>query len=204
MSIRKLVGSATLCAAIALSATPAMFGQVLDPSRIDGPATGLLDPDERLRRAVDPEIAGELADRLRREAHRGRVWTETLFGALAVATAEIDELTLGGRMNDSNRHEIAALTALLVVDQVVEIHPELGPVVAANLSQSRDDRSPIERICDCDRRGSRACGCQVQSTGPGRCEYRVLCPGMLRAVCSAVNVEMCIAETVIEIISGMD
>jgi hypothetical protein len=202
MSIRNLVGNVLLCAAVALSATPTTLGRAVDPLRTDGPATGLLDPERKLRRAVDPEIAGELADRLQRDAHRGRVWTETMFGTLAVATSEVNELTLGGRMNDSNRYEIAALTAMLVVDEVVELHPELGPVVRANLS--RDDRSPIERICECDRRGSQACGCYIQSTGPGKCQYRVLCPGLFKATCSAVNVEMCIAEVVIGIISGMD
>jgi hypothetical protein len=199
--MRILVGTVFLCAALAVLAAPGTLGKAVDPLQTDGPAMALLDPEQQLRRVVDPEIAGELAGRLQREAHRGHVWTETLFATLAVATAQINELDASGRMSDSNRHEIAALTALLVVDKIVELHPGLAPVVAANLSGSDDDPSPIERICACDRRGSRACGCRVLSTGAGSCEYRVMCPGVLKAGCSAVNIEMCIAETVIGLFS---
>jgi len=203
MSMRILVGTAFLCAALAVSAAPGTLGKAVDPLQTDGPAMALLDPEQQLRRAVDPEIAGELAGRLQREAHRGHVWTETLFDTLAVATAQIDELHASRRMSDSDRHEIAALTALLVVDKVVELHPEIAPVVAANLLGSDDDLSPIERMCACDRRGSIACGCRVQSTGAGSCEYRVMCPGLFKAGCSAVNIEMCIAETVFGIFSAL-
>ena len=115
----------------------------------------MLDPGQSLRRAVGPEIAGEIAGRLQRDTHRGSVWTETLFGTLAVATAEIHELDADGRMSDSNRREIAALTAVLIVDRVVELHPEQLPVVGASLSRSSGGPSPIERICECDKRGSR-------------------------------------------------
>jgi len=203
MSTRILVGSVFLCAVVAVTTAPGTLGKSVDPLRTDGPAMALLDPEQQLRRTVDPEIAGEVAGRLQREAHRGRVWTETLFETLAVASAQINELSANGRMSDFNRTEIAALTALLVVDKVVELHPEIAPVVAANLSDSSDDLSPIERICACDQRGSRACGCRVMSTGAGSCEYRVMCPGLLKAGCSAVNIEMCIAETVIGIVSAL-
>jgi hypothetical protein len=161
----------------------------------------ILDPGQDLRRSVDLEVAGEMVGRLQREAHRGGVWTETLFGTLAVATAKIHEFSADGRMSESNRHEIAAMTALLVVDRVVELHPEMLPVVGASLSRTSGS-SPIERICECDKRGSRACGCRVYNTGPGSCEYKVACPSVLKAGCSAVNVELCIAETVLEIFTA--
>ena len=204
MSMRTLVGSIVLCAAAVALAAPTTLGRAADPMQAFGPATAMLDPGQSLRRTVDPEIAGEIAGRLQRDTHRGSVWTETLFGTLAVATAEIHELSADGRMSDSNRREIAALTAVFIVDRVVELHPEQLPVVGASLSRSSGGPSPIERICECDKRGSRACGCRVYNTGAGSCEYRVLCPTVLKAGCSAVNVEMCIAETVLAIFSATE
>lgn len=203
MSVRILVGSTVLCAAAAVCVVPAAMGQPIDPSRADGPAMAILDPGHDLRRAVDLDVAGEIVGRLQREAHRGSVWTETLFGTLAVATAKIHEFSAEGRMSESNRHEIAALTALLVVDRVVELHPEMLPVVGTTLSKT-SGRSPIERICECDKSGSRACGCRVYNTGAGSCEYKVACPSVLKAGCSAVNVELCVAETVLDIFSATE
>jgi len=204
MSMRTLVGSIVLCAAVVASAAPTALGRVADPLQTFGPATAMLDPGQSLRRSVGPEIAGEIAGRLQRDTHRGGVWTETLFGTLAVATAEIHELSADGRLSDSNRRKIAALTAVLIVDRVIELHPEQLPVVGASLSRPSGGPSPIERICECDKRGSRACGCRVYNTGAGSCEYRVLCPGLLKAGCSAVNVEMCVAETVLGIFSATE
>jgi hypothetical protein len=203
MSLRILVGSIVLCASVAASAAPAAPGQRIDPSRSEGPAIAMLDPERSLRRAVDIEVAGEIVGRLQREAHRGSVWTETMFDTLAVATGKIHEFSVDGRMEDSNRHEIAALTALLVVDRVVELHPEMLPVVGASLSMSSGG-SPIERICACDKSGSRSCGCKVQNTGSGSCEYKVMCPSVLKAGCSAVNVELCVAQTVLGIFSATE
>ena len=59
--------------------------------------------------------------------------------------------------------------------------------------------SPIESMCECDKRGSRACGCLVISTGSGSCEYKVACPTFGKAFCSALNVELCIAGTVTDV-----
>lgn len=204
MSMRTLVGCIVLCASAVASAAPTAPNRVADPLQTFGPATAMLDPAQTLRRSVDPGIAGEIAGRLQRDTHRGDVWTETLFGTLAVATAEIHELSADGRLSDSNRRKIAALTAVLIVDRVVELHPEQLPVVGASLSSSTEGPSPIERICECDKRGSRACGCRVYNTGAGSCEYRVLCPSVLKAGCSAVNVEMCIADTVLGIFSATE
>jgi hypothetical protein len=202
--MRILVGSVALCAAVVTAAGPAALGQVVDPIQSVGPAAALLDPDKGLRRSVDPKIAGGIVDRLQQETRRGSVWTETLFGTLAVATAEIHELIADGRMDESNRREIAALTVLLVVDRVVELHPEHLPVVGASVSRPSGGTSPIEKICECDRRGSIACGCRVQSTGPGSCEYRVMCPSYFSAGCSAVNIELCIADTILGIFTAKE
>ena len=204
MSLRLLVGRIVLIAAVVASAAPSMAGRVIDPSRADGPAMAMLDPGQSLRRAVDLEVASEIVGSLQREAHRGSVWTETLFGTLAVATAKIHEFSDDGRMTDSSRHDIAALVVLSVVDRVVELHPELLPVVGATLSKAFGGPSPIERICDCDKRGSQACGCRVFNTGAGSCEYKVMCPSVLKAGCSAINIELCVAETVLSIFSATE
>lgn len=204
MSMRTLVGTIALCAAVVTVAGSSALGQVVDPIQTAGPVADMLDPEKSLRRAVDPKIADGIADRLQQETHRGSVWTETLFGALAVATAEIHALDADGRMSDSNRREIAALTVLLVVDRVVELHPEQLPVVGASVSRPTGGASPIEKICECDMRGSIACGCRVQSTGPGSCEYRVMCPSFFSAGCSAVNVELCIADTILGIFTARE
>jgi hypothetical protein len=202
MSIRTLLRSLVFLAVVAAIHGPGVRAEAGRRPPVNGPAVNMLDPGHELRRAVAPGVTAEIASRLRRNVERGIVWTETMFATLAVATAEIHELDRDGRMTDSNRHEIAAMTALLVVDTVVELHPELLPAVGASLSRVAATASPIERICQCDKSGSRACGCRVIETGPGSCEYRVMCPSVLNALCSAVNVEMCVAETVTGILTA--
>jgi hypothetical protein len=204
MSKKTLVASIALSVLFVASVAPCAFAKSADPIRIAGPATAMLDPGQSLWRSVDRKVAREIVDRLQQETQRGSVWTETMFGTLAVATAELHELDAEGRMTDSNRREIAALTALVVVDRIVELHPEQLPVVGASMSRATGQPSPVERMCDCDKRGSVACGCNVYQTGAGSCEYKVLCPTLRGAACSAVNVELCVAETVLGIFTATE
>jgi len=160
--------------------------------------TARIDPDRQIRRAVDPDVADRIAHALQRKTRRGQVWTETMFDALAVASAELSLLAEHGILAEHGRHEIAAYAVLTIVETVVDLHPELESTVATK--STFDEPSPIEKICACDKRGSAACGCTVYKTGAGGCQYRVGCPGMLKAGCSAVNLEMCIAQTVFDLL----
>lgn len=201
MTIGRWIARATpLALVVALALSPAVAGPP-GPARPDGPALSLADPDHTLRRSVDPAVVARLHGRLEREPLRGRVWTETLFRTLAAVASEIDALEMQGQLDGDTRREIGALSVLLAVDEIVDAHPELEPTVTYALASVGP--SPIERICMCDKRGSIACGCHVSSTGPGECEYRVQCPSYMKAGCSVVNFEMCISETVIDIISPL-
>jgi len=207
MSSRILRGLAGCAVAILpLLATPALAQVAIAEARSgsSGIAFSTLDPDQTIRKAVDRDVSRRIVQRVRRDTTRGEGWTETMFSALAAVSSEINRLDREGRLDGPSRREIGALAAIAVVDVVIDEHPELTPVLAG-FSEDEDQYppSPIERLCACDRSGSEACGCQVTSSGAGECEYRVLCHGWIRAGCSAVNIELCIAETVVDIISPL-
>jgi hypothetical protein len=162
----------------------------------------LLDPDGEISRRIDPDIASHLVDRLRRETRRSPSGGQTLFDALRVAASELEALESRGVLDSDNRPVIGAFVVLAVVDLMVERHPRLA--LDLRTRSSSDGTSPIERMCSCDRSGSRACGCLVSSTGSGTCQYRVWCGSFLRAACSAVNLELCIAREVIDIVTPLD
>ena len=167
----------------------------------DGPAFSRLDPDRSIRGTVDRDVSRRIVQGVQRDTRRGEIWTETLFSALGAVSAEITRLDREGRLAGPSRHEIGALAVIAVLDAVVAEHPELEPALngfAEDLDQL--EASPVERICSCDRSGSKACGCSVLSTGPGECNYKVQCPTLGRAFCSAVNLEMCVAESVMDIV----
>ena len=142
-------------------------------------------------------MADRITHAIQGKTRRGQVWTETMFDALAVASAELSLLAEHGMLAEHGRHEIAAYAVLSIVETVVDLHPELESTVATK--STIDEPSPIEKICRCDKRGSVACGCTVYRTGAGECEYRVGCPGMLKSGCSVVNIEMCVAKAVFDL-----
>ncbi|HXV76034.1 MAG TPA: hypothetical protein VD788_06890 [Candidatus Polarisedimenticolaceae bacterium] len=163
-----------------------------------GPAFDLLDPTGEVLATVDEEIAGRMIARLKRETRRTEGLPEATFEALAIASSELRALDSAGALETESRPAIGALAMIAVVDALVEHFPEIEGRLAA---QTRSDEpSPIEKICTCDRSGSRACGCLVVSTGGGGCQYRVSCGTWGSATCSAVNFEMCIAREVIGIV----
>jgi hypothetical protein len=164
--------------------------------------TARIDPNRQIRRAVDPEVADRITHALQGKTRRGQVWTETMFDALAVTSGELSLLAEHGMLAEHNRHEIAAYAVLSIVETVVDLHPALSSTVATK--STTDEPSPIEEICGCDKRGSVACGCTVYRTGAGDCEYRVGCPGMLKAGCSVINLEMCVARTVFDLLTATE
>ena len=163
-----------------------------------GLAFSVLDPEHVVRNAVDPDLRDRLVQRVESDTVRGALWTETMFSALAAVTAEVNRLQDEGRLDAAGRKDIGALAAIAVADTLVHTHPELGPALGA-LADLQD--SPIEEICECDKSGSRACGCDVRQKGAGDCNYDVLCPSFGKALCSTVNLEMCITKTVMGLFS---
>jgi hypothetical protein len=201
----RIVRRGVLCAAVltAVLAGPAVARGVT-PEAV-APAYGIafsvLDPDRSVRDAVAPDLTQRILVRLQEGAARGELWSETMFSALAAVSAELTEIDREGRLEASSRRETASVAAIAVVDFVVDAHPELLPALAGFTEDAGTMGSPIERICECDKSGSKACGCQVSSTGSGDCNYSVLCPSALRAACSLVNLNLCIAETVSSVFS---
>ena len=165
------------------------------PAPSYGLAFSVLDPEHALRDSVAPDIRQRIVQRVQAETSRGDVWTATMFSGLAAVSAELDRLQAEGRLDGPSRQDIAKLAAVALADFLVEAHAELLPALATFTEESETlGDSPIERICACDKSGSRACGCQVHETGAA-CSYSVMCPTVLRAACSAVNLHLCIAET---------
>jgi hypothetical protein len=182
-----------------LLATPALAEVAMPeaPPPSYGLAFSVLDPDRAVRDAVDPDVRDRLVQRVESDTVRGSVWTETMFSALTAVTAELNRLNDEGRLDAAGRKDVGALAAITVADTLVHVHPELGPALGA-LADLQG--SPIEEICDCDKSGSRACGCDVREKG-GDCVYDVLCPSFGRALCSTVNLEMCITKAVFGLFS---
>lgn len=150
---------------------------------------------EAARDSVDPHLGARLRGELERRVARGATWAETLFHALSVMSAQIDALEREGVLR-RDRVSIGAFLTVSVLQLMVDLHPELRDEVDDAFTEGL---SPIERMCECDKRGSRACGCLVISTGSGSCEYKVSCPTYGKALCSAVNVELCIADAITDI-----
>ena len=148
------------------------------------------------RRSIDPGLGARLRGELERRVARGTNWPETLFNALSVMAAQIDTLERDGILQ-KDRVSIGAFLTVSVLELMIDLHPELRDKIDDAFTEGL---SPIERMCDCDKRGSRACGCLVISTGAGSCEYKVSCPTFGRAFCSAVNVELCVADTITNIL----
>jgi len=192
-------GAGAWCAfaLITLLATPALAQVEIDeaPPPSYGTAFAVLDPDHAVRDAVAPDIAQRVVHRVQGDTARGELWTETMFSALAAVSSEVGRLDREGRLDGPSRRDVATLATIAVADFLVDAHPELLPVLTGFSEDLEPLDSPIERLCECDKSGSRACGCQVGSTGSGSCNYKVLCPSVLRAACSAVNLHLCIAET---------
>jgi len=188
-------------ASFSLLAPPssARTGPVEDPVPAPGVAFSVLDPKGEIRDVVGAEIERRFVERLREETAPSEVWTQTMFSALGVVAAELEGLEREGRLDGPSRREIGALAVIAVVDVLVDRHPGLMPALSGFGGDLDALDSPIERLCACDKSGSKACGCSVWSTGPGSCNYRVLCNHWTRAACSAINLEMCIAQTVFEI-----
>ena len=164
-----------------------------------GLAFSVLDPGKALRDSVAPDIRERIVQRVHADTRRGDVWTTTMFSGLAVVSGELDRLAAEGHLDGPARQDIAKLAAVALADFLVEVHAELLPALATFTEDTQTlGNSPIERICECDKSGSRACGCLVNQGGSA-CTYSVICPSVLRASCSAVNLHLCIAETVGEI-----
>ena len=144
------------------------------------------------RQSIDPRLGARVRGELERRIARGATWPETLFNALAVMAAQIDALEREGVLQN-DRVSIGAFLTVSLLQLMIDLHPELADDVDDAFTEGL---SPIEELCDCDKRGSRACGCLVVSTGAGSCEYRVSCSSFGKAFCSAVNVELCIADTI--------
>ncbi len=64
-----------------------------------------------------------------------------------------------------------------------------------------DVSPPIGQICRCARQGAVACGCEILKTGSGECQFRTVCGSILRDFCQAISLELCVIQTVGDIIS---
>jgi hypothetical protein len=187
--------------ALTLSTCTASFAAEPSPQpatddAVQGRVFDWFDPTGEIRAAVDPAIAERLVGRIRAEARRDPSWAASMFESLSVMSSELQLLASSGALETKARPAIGAIAMISVLDSLVGMYPELASRVAAH---SRTEESPIEKICSCDRGGSRACGCLVVSTGSGSCQYVVSCATLGGAFCSAVNFEMCVAREVIDV-----
>ncbi len=206
MIARKLVGFVLcLIPLLVLSLFPAEGGRG-GTRRGEAEAPGLTRLEQRAARSLGPGVAQRISTRLRAEVLPARVWTETMFQALATASSELHLMDEEGLLEGEYLHAVGQYTAISIVGLLVDLHPELAPMVAQSTLDDGDEDddgrpSPIGNMCNCTRRGAQSCGCTVQPTGPGACEAKILCKSYGRAFCATVNMELCIARELIDIVS---
>ena len=146
-----------------------------------------LDRDGAIRQAVDPQVRVMIDSRLAEAfASTGDPTVLQLRSAEVVRQIAID-LAVSGDLDRVDRPAVAAYLRLAVWQGLADAGFVSDPTGAPPPLPS----SPIGDFCKCDKDGSRDCGCRVNQTGDGGCEYTVSCGSLGRAFCSALNFEAC-------------
>ena len=118
-----------------------------------GPAFDTWDADGAIRTAVPATVQDHVW-----KAVQGAAWdpdpVATFESALALARAPLARAEADGLLAGTEPCDVNGFVLLATLEVTASLHPHVASGFVGNKYAS-----PIERLCECDKAGSRACGC---------------------------------------------